>query len=410
MLVTHITVESLHSEQVGVLLSEEQLFLLSEKQPIALAAPHTKQHDQWFGWQPKISLESSEFCTVQKCLQQLPKCLRYCREAPMDFSNVPAVAFDWIPDPTMLRRMLINGRDANNDVWPPTLPKEYCEPIGPADTNKKLIDGVPIRGMDALEAGPSIFCGIYTMEKNHATNIRAMRETWAPHCDGFVAFSTATDPRIPAIAIEHEGPEEYNNMWQKSRSIWKFIGKHYRKDFDYFILGGERSFCSAWQLETILEKPGPVSQTTTCFAGRRFKGYGDNNYFNSGGAGYVLSRGTLLKLFEQGLDNRECHAHGHTPTEDVMIAECLRKVFKIGLTDTRDAEGRERFHPFAPGTHLTWKHPAPGKTDWYENYNNEWGIKLGLECCAPDSVSFHYIKKPAMVRHLFSLLYLCPVK
>lgn len=28
-------------------------------------------------------------------------------------------------------------------------------------------------------------------------------------------------------------------------------------------------------------------------------------------------------------------------------------------------------------------------------------------CCAPDSVSFHYIKKPAMVRHLYALLHDC---
>jgi glycoprotein-N-acetylgalactosamine 3-beta-galactosyltransferase len=92
-----------------------------------------------------------------------------------------------------------------------------------------------------------------------------------------------------------------------------------------------------------------------------------------------------------------------------LIAQCLRKVFAIGLTDTRDDQQRERFHPFAPATHLLWVPPAKdAPRDWYAEYNAEWGIQLGLDCCAPDSVSFHYIKKPAMVRHLFALLYQCP--
>ena len=130
-------------------------------------------------------------------------------------------------------------------------------------------------------------------------------------------------------------------------------------------------------------------------------------YFNSGGAGYVLSRGTLRKYVTQGLNHERCTPHKKTSQEDVEIAQCLHKLFNIGLVDTRDDQGRERFHPFAPGTHYTWMPPKPPAKDWYEQYNEEWPVKLGKDCCAPDSVSFHYVKKPAMVRHLHSLLYHC---
>ena len=82
-----------------------------------------------------------------------------------------------------------------------------------------------------------IFCGIYTMESNHQTNVLATRDTWGKKCDGFIAFSTKEDMSIPSINIEHEGAESYNNMWQKSRSIWKYIAKHYINQFDYFLLG-----------------------------------------------------------------------------------------------------------------------------------------------------------------------------
>jgi hypothetical protein len=92
-----------------------------------------------------------------------------------------------------------------------------------------------------------------------------------------------------------------------------------------------------------------------------------------------------------------------TATEDVQIARCLRYL-GISFTDTRDVKGRERFHPFAPGTHLHWQHDP---SDWYEQYNKEWGILTGKDCCAPDSVSFHYVKKASMVRHMQALIYSC---
>jgi len=50
------------------------------------------------------------------------------------------------------------------------------------------------------------------MADAHANRIRAMRDTWAGGCDGFLAFSTESDPRLPAISLEHEGPEAYTNV------------------------------------------------------------------------------------------------------------------------------------------------------------------------------------------------------
>jgi hypothetical protein len=93
-------------------------------------------------------------------------------------------------------------------------------------------DGNPLR----------IFCGIYTMASSHATNVRATRNTWAKKCDGFIAFSTEEDQDIPSVNILHEGKEAYDNMWQKSRSIWKYIHAHLKDKFDFFLLGGDDMF------------------------------------------------------------------------------------------------------------------------------------------------------------------------
>ena len=62
-------------------------------------------------------------------------------------------------------------------------------------------------------------------------------------------------------------------------------------------------------------------------------------------------------------------------------------------------------HPFAPGTHYQYKPGNDKNLKWYEDYNKEWGILGGADCCSPDSVSFHYIKKAPIVRHIYKILY-----
>jgi glycoprotein-N-acetylgalactosamine 3-beta-galactosyltransferase len=372
----------------------------------------------WEGWQPLPYSDISSCQSWRTCFNEQHQCPGLCRDSEDDLKTETDswnVSDNWIPDVTMLRRMMVKGTDERGNPWPPPLDKELCEPINPSggkrgDINKDLLDAVPIRGMPMVEQddgsySPKILCIVYTMEESHATKIRAIRETWAGGCDGFLAFSTKSDPRIPAISIPHQGEESYDNMWQKVRSMLEFVGKHYLEDFDFVFQGGDDLFVIPGNLRNYL-KHAVSDPEQDFFAGRRFRQTNDV-YFNSGGAGYAISRGTLRKFVTQGIDHSLCRPKKKTSQEDVEIAQCLRKLFNIGLVDTRDAEGRERFHPFSPGTHYTWQYPKPPQSDWYEDYNVEWPVKLGKECCAPDSVSFHYVKKPAMVRHLHTLLYHC---
>ena len=194
-------------------------------------------------------------------------------------------------------------------------------------------------------------------------------------------------------------------MWQKVRSMWKYVAAHYADQYDWFFIGGEDLYVIPQNLRDYLAtRPGPE---TPQFLGRRFRDYG-NVLFNSGGAGYALSR-SALEAYAAHAEDARCAPAAHTPQEDVQIAKCLKKIIGIEPDDTRDASGRERFHPFAPGHMLTIRPPAKGQHDWYYDYNKEWGVLPGKMCCAPDSVSFHYLKKPAMVRHVHKLLYdRCP--
>jgi hypothetical protein len=75
-----------------------------------------------------------------------------------------------------------------------------------------------------------ILCGIYTYRQMHARMV-GVTETWGWRCDGFLAASMATiddptEPGFPATDLPHEGKEEYNNMWQKTRSILAYMYDH----------------------------------------------------------------------------------------------------------------------------------------------------------------------------------------
>ena len=47
------------------------------------------------------------------------------------------------------------------------------------------------------------------------------------------------DPSIPTIHIPHVGEENYRNMWQKVRAMWKYVYRHYRDEYEYFLFGGD---------------------------------------------------------------------------------------------------------------------------------------------------------------------------
>ena len=269
-------------------------------------------------------------------------------------------------------------------------------------------------------------CIIYCIKSKHDTAVAAVRRTWGHKCDGFAAMSDETDPDLPALNVPHEGKEEYKNIWQKVRSIWLMVYQRYYDDFEWFYIGGDDLYIIVENLRLYLNSDeivragwikqparasanGGESGTTAVeavplFLGRRFaQGGNAERMFNSGGAGYLLNRAALRLLAENALDNPACQPHLKGFWEDVQVANCLKKAGGVLPYDTRDGLGRERFHPFTPANHLTYRVPPNGK-DWYAQYSID--LKIGEECCSTKSISFHYVKHQLMPK-LHAFLYDC---
>ena len=110
------------------------------------------------------------------------------------------------------------------------------------DAHGKLLSKIKI-ATEAEVTKPKIagrlLCIVYCIKSKHKTAVAAVRKTWASKCDGFVAMSDFTEPDLPALNVPHEGKEEYNNIWQKVRSIWLLVYQRYRHDFEWFSIGGD---------------------------------------------------------------------------------------------------------------------------------------------------------------------------
>jgi hypothetical protein len=75
-------------------------------------------------------------CSWRQCFQDLHNCSS-CRDSVEDLGTAPVTPDNWIPDVTMLHRMMLAGKDANGRPWPPPLDLELCEDIG---TNGSRLD------------------------------------------------------------------------------------------------------------------------------------------------------------------------------------------------------------------------------------------------------------------------------
>ena len=232
------------------------------------------------------------------------------------------------------------------------------------DHNYKMLTEKVFVDLEANEAAiksgrkrDKIFCLVYTSSNAH-DRIPNILQTWGPKCDGFMVGSNKTDASISAVNIPHEGEEEYNNIWQKVRSMWSYVYDNYYEKYDWFHIGGDDLFLLVENLRLYLESEeikvaanggtylpnGDETEQTPLFLGRRFAYQGDmNDIFISGGSGYTMNKAALKALVVNGLPNY--FPHQHTFSEDTRVATIFRKM-GIFPYETKDEAGEERYLPF----------------------------------------------------------------
>lgn len=89
----------------------------------------------------------------------------------------------------------------------------------------------------AGQAGGRVLCVALTQSHRHDRFVRALTDTWAPQCDGFLALSDVDDPSVPSIKVqmEGEGPTRPSELWRLLGPSLLLLAKHKAMGFDWVL-------------------------------------------------------------------------------------------------------------------------------------------------------------------------------
>ncbi|CAI5452476.1 unnamed protein product [Caenorhabditis angaria] len=236
-----------------------------------------------------------------------------------------------------------------------------------------------------------LFCWVQTSKIYHDTRSLAINETWIHRCDHGQLFTSEkfNDSRIPYSTVFAGIPDDYYNLFFKSRFAFHYIHNHISADFDWYLKADDDTFVIVENLQKYLAHLNPDEPH---YLGYVLKPYLKNGY-NAGGAGYVLSR-AALKLFAEHLYYNES-ACPDDIYEDVGIARCLASA-GIYPEDTRNSKGQNRFNTFSPSNTF---HQLKANIEWVKYKEN-----MGYDAFANDLISFHHLT-PDEIRLFDILLY-----
>ena len=223
----------------------------------------------------------------------------------------------------------------------------------------------------AAMGSPKILC-VTSMLFQHYDFSSNQYQLWGKKCDHFFVFGNTSIPPqgIPAdSAVEIHPPygDGDKNVWQKSRTMYKYLTNWPRlAEFQFILFTGDDAFIIVENLRKMLLEPHTQmlnSLAVPLVLGHRMTT--DANLPFLSGAAYVVNM-HAFKILAAISNDPACHPDHLTEGEDVVIAECLNS-FGIVPLSTFDSKGDDRFCIFNPPS---WHGVVAnqGQKWWFTNY------------------------------------------
>ena len=159
-----------------------------------------------------------------------------------------------------------------------------------------------------------VLCIVITCQKNLLTKAKAVKETWAKRCDKTIFISEKMDVEFPAISLPGILPG-HEKLWSKTYAAFLNAYEQYVDSFDWFLKTDDDTYVIMENLKAFLAGYNP---SKPYYFGKRFKPYGE---YMSGGAGYVLSRESLVRVGKalEKTDGKICAGPSSGGAEDVFM-------------------------------------------------------------------------------------------
>ena len=108
-------------------------------------------------------------------------------------------------------------------------------------------------------------------------------------------MSSKADDDVPTVKLElGEGGDNYNYLWGKTKSAFRYVYQNHFEDYDWFLKTDDDSYLIMENLRYFLKD---YNSSDPVYFGRRYKTFVKQGYM-SGGAGYVLSKEALRRFVE----------------------------------------------------------------------------------------------------------------
>uniref|UniRef100_A0A0N5AC35 N-acetylgalactosaminide beta-1,3-galactosyltransferase n=1 Tax=Syphacia muris TaxID=451379 RepID=A0A0N5AC35_9BILA len=238
-----------------------------------------------------------------------------------------------------------------------------------------------------------VFCWIMSGKFNRSMYVE---QTWVKRCNKYIFVTSKPFKNLSSVVVDVPDGRDY--LWAKTKAAFKHIYDHEDYlNYDWFLKADDDTYVIMENLRYMLL---PYSANDPLYLGSRIKTSLSKGY-NSGGAGYVLSRKALTEFVTQSLPYSEKCNQDHSGDEDVEMGKCMESL-SIYPIDTRDGKNGHRFMVDTPGRFLDFD---PSFLFYHYTY---YPMEKGFNGFSKYSVSFHYVD-PKLMLTLEYLLYYAEV-
>mmetsp|Transcript_71086 Transcript_71086/g.211927 ORF Transcript_71086/g.211927 Transcript_71086/m.211927 type:complete len:324 (-) Transcript_71086:38-1009(-) len=191
------------------------------------------------------------------------------------------------------------------------------------------------------------------------------------------------DPHPRFRYVNYSGSHDSAELGKKEMWEWRYILDQ-DPGVDWVAAADDDTY---FLVDNIMAYLKTLDPSEPMALGRRFVRTLGKLLFNSGGAGFILSRAGIAKA---GPYMDECSKKWGREAGDNTAAHCWQRA-GVKIADTRDSHGRERFHPFPYDLHLHLT--TVSEKDWYYKYSTAIApLHEGPDCCGEnETLSFHYM-------------------
>uniref|UniRef100_A0A0N5B5N4 N-acetylgalactosaminide beta-1,3-galactosyltransferase n=1 Tax=Strongyloides papillosus TaxID=174720 RepID=A0A0N5B5N4_STREA len=233
-----------------------------------------------------------------------------------------------------------------------------------------------------------IFCIILTSKVNKERAI-LQKQTWVKRCDNYIFGSGEEIEDISTFKAYHN--DGYSFSFGKIKNTLSHVWRKYGDKYDWYIKADDDTYVIMENLRAFLLNEDPNKHG---YHGFRMAegGKSDPHAYNSGGAGYVMSKKTVKELVEKGFGDSKYCRQTDEAFDDLEVGLCLEKLGAIPSTSL-DSRDRVLFNALDP---LRAVSPVIDSFKMGLICRSKFEYSATITAVADFPITFHYVRGDMM--------------